>query len=60
MPNKSTPFTIKEISGDRFPNLELAQRSASTFVAVDLAGLLRNMIESGVLEVRDHRIVPKG
>jgi hypothetical protein len=60
MARNSPPITIQEIPGDQFPSLDAAQQSARAYIASDLANLLRHMLESGALEIRDGRILPKG
>ena len=56
----SSTFKITELSGDQFPDLEAAQLSARSLLAANLAEVLRRMIESGKLEIKDGRIIPKG
>lgn len=60
MARKSPDIEIQEIGGDQFTSLDAAQRSACVYLALDLAGVLRRMLEAGALEVRDGRIYPKG
>lgn len=60
MARKSPPIEIQEIPGDHFASLEAAQQSARVYLALDLAGVLRRMLDTGVLEVCDGCIIPKG
>lgn len=60
MARKSPHIEIYEIPGDHFPSLDAAQRSARTLIAFDLAKVMRQMLDAGLLVVRDGRIVPTG
>ena len=60
MARKSPPIEIQEIPGDQFASLEAARQSARVYLALDLAGVLRQMLDSGLLEVNEGRITPKG
>lgn len=59
MARTSPQIQISEISGNHFPDLETAQRSARAHIAYDLANLLRSMLASGALEVKDGLIIPR-
>lgn len=59
MARTSPQIQISEIGGDHFPNLEAAQRAARAQIASDLAHLLRSMLASGALEVKDGLIIPR-
>jgi len=60
MARTSPHIEISEIPGNRFSDLEAAQRSARAYIAYDLANLLRSMLEAGTLEVKDGLIKLKG
>jgi hypothetical protein len=60
MARKSAHIQISEIPGDQYASLEAAQRSARVLIAFDLAKIMRQMLDAGLLEVRDGRIVPTG
>jgi hypothetical protein len=60
MARSSPPITIEEIPGESFPDLDAAQRSARSMLAVDLAKTIKRMIETGRLEITDNQIRPKG
>ena len=51
---------IQEISGDHFPNLDRARQAARAPLASALADVMRSMIDSGLLEIKDGRIQPRG
>jgi hypothetical protein len=59
MARQSPTITIQETSGDHFADLSIAQDAARGYIVADLADLLREMIESGLLEIKDGQIVPK-
>jgi hypothetical protein len=54
------PGTIQERSGDSFKCLNAAQDAARACIVSDLAELIKQMIESGLLEIKDGKIIPKG
>ena len=58
MSEKKT-FSIEEQSGDQFPDLATAQQAARPELASILADMLRRMIESGALEIKDGLVLPK-
>jgi hypothetical protein len=58
MARKSPQIEIQEIPGDDFASIETAQRSARVLIAFDLAEVMRQMLDAGLLVVRDGRIVP--
>lgn len=60
MARTSPPVTIEEIPGTEFSDLDAAQRSARSILARDFSNLVKQMIEQGTLEVRDHKIQPRG
>lgn len=51
---------IQEISGDHFPDLDRARQAARAPLASALADVMRSMIDSGLLEIKDGRIQPRG
>lgn len=51
---------IEEISGDQFSDLAMAQQAARAPLAFALADVMRSMIDSGLLEIKDGRIQPRG
>jgi hypothetical protein len=53
-------ITIEEISGEGFPSLGAAQRSARALLAADLAQTINHMIDCGTLEIVENKIKPKG
>lgn len=58
MARTSPQIKIQEIFGDDSASLEDAQRSARVLIAFDLAKVMRQMLDAGLLIVRDGRIVP--
>lgn len=60
MARTSPQIQIQEIPGEQFASLEDAQRSARALIAFDLAKVMRQMLDAGLLVVRDGRIVPTG
>jgi hypothetical protein len=59
MARTSPPITIEEISGDDYPDLGAAQRSARLTLAADLAQTIKRLIEGGTLEISENKIKPK-
>lgn len=59
MARTSPEIKISEVPGDVFRDLQSAQRSARAYIASDLAALLRSMLASGALEVKDGLIIPR-
>ncbi|MEP7135811.1 MAG: hypothetical protein ABI904_12850 [Chloroflexota bacterium] len=59
MARKSPQIQIQEIHGDHFPSVEAAQNSARSRIAFDLANILRGLLDTGALEIRDGYITPK-
>lgn len=59
MARTSPTIKIIEIGGERFEDLESAQRSARVMLAFDLAQIIKRMIEQGTLELKNGQIVPK-
>jgi hypothetical protein len=59
MARQSPQITIQETSGELFASLDAAQDAARAYIVSDLAELIRQMIEAGLLEIKDGRITPK-
>jgi hypothetical protein len=55
---KSPPLTLEEHPGDRYPDLETAQRLALPSMARDLANTIRALLEEGFLIIEDGQIKP--
>jgi hypothetical protein len=55
---KSPPLTLEELPGDRYPDLETAQRLALPSMARDLAATIRALLEGGVLIIEEGQIKP--
>jgi len=60
MARTSPAMKIIETGANQFPDLETAQRSARVMLASGLAQIIKCMIEQGVLEIKNGRIIPKG
>jgi len=60
MARTSPQIQIQEIDGDQVVSLEAAKQAARAYIAHDLAKIVRQMLDDGLLEVRDGRIVPTG
>lgn len=58
MARKSPQIKIQEIGGDDPASIDAMQRSARVLIAFDLAKVMRQMLDAGLLVVRDGRIVP--
>lgn len=55
---KSPPITTDEIPGDQYADLESAQRAALPVLADNLASVIRDLLERGVLVMVDGKILP--
>lgn len=55
---KTPPFTLEEHPGDRYPDLETAQRLALPSMARDLAATIQALLAEGILIVEDGQIKP--
>jgi hypothetical protein len=55
---KTPPFTLEEHPGDRYPDLETAQRLALPSMARDLAATIQALLEEGVLIIEEGQIKP--
>jgi hypothetical protein len=60
MARQSQIINIKEISGDQYTDIITAQRSARDPLAFAIADVMRRMIDTGLLEIKDGRIQPRG
>ena len=58
MSKKSPDLTITELPGDFFPDLAAAQCAALKATAHDLAKIIRDLLEAGVLVQVNGCIVP--
>lgn len=55
----SPPITItEEINGDKFPDLQSAQRAALPLLADNLQTVIRDLLDRGVLVIVDGKIMP--
>ncbi len=59
MPRRTKAPNITEVSGQAFPTLAAAQRSALAEFSNDLAGTIQRMIENGTLTIIDGKITPR-
>ena len=59
MPRKSPPFTLEEVPGDQYADLDAAQQAALKATAADLVTILRSLLDSGVLVKQDGKIIPR-
>jgi hypothetical protein len=58
MPKKSPDLNVTELPGDSYSDLAAAQRAAIKATAHDLAKVIRDLLEAGVLVQVNGRIVP--
>jgi len=54
----SSPIQVKEIGGDKYPDLMTAQVNALQSVAIDFAAIIRNLQRDGLLINDNGRIIP--
>jgi hypothetical protein len=59
MPRKSPDFTLEEIPGDQYADLDAAQQAALKATAHDIAATLRGLMAAGVLVQLKGKIVPR-
>ncbi len=52
-------FEILELPGDQYPDLAAAQQAARRELASDLLQILSDLIELGMLEIKDGNVIPK-
>ncbi len=55
---KSPTLQVEEISGNKFPSLEAAQRAALPSIAADLAETMHRLLADGWLINENGRIIP--
>lgn len=55
---KPNVLQVEEISGNKFPSLEAAQRAALPGIAADLAETIRRLLADGWLINDNGRIIP--
>jgi hypothetical protein len=55
---KSPALQVEEISGDQYPDLATAQNAALPLLADNLASVIRDLLERGVLVNVDGKIIP--
>lgn len=58
MPRKSPDIVIEEIPGNDYPDLETVQRAALPSLADNLASVIRDLLERGILVNIDGKIIP--
>jgi hypothetical protein len=58
MPRKTPIITIEEIPGNKYPDLESAQRAALPSLAADMAETIRRLLAEGWLIKDNGRIIP--
>lgn len=52
------PITITETPGNQFADLATAQRAGLSRLADSLESVIRDLLEGGVLVIRDGKIMP--
>lgn len=52
------PITITETPGNQFADLPAAQRAGLSRLADSLGDVIRDLLECGVLVIRDGKIIP--
>lgn len=57
MTRRSARLEVVELGGDRFPDMETVQGAALPLLTGELGRVLRGLLESGALVVRDGKIV---
>jgi hypothetical protein len=58
MPKKAQVITIEEASGERFHDLESAQRSALPQIADSLQTVIQDLLKNGTLIVVENKLIP--
>lgn len=58
MPRKSSEFSIVEMPGSQYPDLQTAQKEALTATADDLAATIRRLLMTGRLVNVNGKIIP--
>jgi hypothetical protein len=57
MSQKASTFQLEEVSGDRYPDLQAAQRLARADMAGALAATIRSMLADGLLTSESGRVI---
>lgn len=55
---KPPALQVEEIKGDKYPDLDTAQRAALPLVSANLQAVIRDLLERGVLVNVDGRLIP--
>ncbi len=58
MPKKAQVIAIEEASGERFPDLETAQRAALPQIADSLQAVIQALLKNGTLIVVENKLIP--
>lgn len=58
MPKKAQVIAIEETSGERFPDLESAQRAALPQIADSLQAVIQDLLKNGTLIVVENKLIP--
>ena len=58
MPKKAPMIAIEEMPGDKYPDLESAQRAALPLMSASLQAVIRDLLERGVLVEVNGKIIP--
>jgi hypothetical protein len=58
MPKKAQILTIEEKPGEKYPDLESAQRAALPSISASLQAVIRELLESGSLINVNGKIIP--
>jgi hypothetical protein len=58
MARQAQVIAIEEMPGNEYPDLQAAQRAALPFIADSLTDIIREMLESGELVLKDNKIIP--
>lgn len=56
--SKSSPIQVKEIGGERYPDLGTAQDMAAKNIAADFAAIVKRLQADGLLINDNGRIIP--
>ncbi|MCC7118555.1 MAG: hypothetical protein IT310_08530 [Anaerolineales bacterium] len=60
MARTSPKIMLEELSGEKFDSLDSACKASRFAIVFDLAQTIRQMLECGLLEIKDKKIQPKG
>jgi hypothetical protein len=58
MARKSPEIEVKELGGNKYPDLTTAQNQARSALAGDLAATIRELLASGILKQINGQIIP--